>query len=192
MRKQPLHITADRDFIRRLLATVYAFDLERDGHYDACSGIINVWCSPDDRPACWDAPITPDAFPHPREYVGAIGWGWQDDGEAALYVEAAPYALLKCRPRRPLGEEAWAEILVWLREKALALVRLANLQPREVGTCCPFCEFILPAEELLNGLLEHVAAAHPTVQLRGVVLGGIPVLQTEHGHHPLRTAERFD
>jgi hypothetical protein len=192
MRKQPLHITADRDFIRRLLRAGSGFDLEQDGHYDACSGLINVWCSPDDRPACWDAPITPGAFPHPREYVGAIGWDWQDDGQAALYVEAAPYALLKSRPRRPLGEEAWAEILAWLREKALALVRLAALLPREVGTSCPFCEFVRPAGELLNGLLEHVAAAHPAVHLRGVILGGTPVLQTDQGDHPLRTAERFD
>jgi hypothetical protein len=169
-----------------------SFDLERDSPYDACTGLINIGCGPDDRPVCWDAPITPGAFPHPREYVGAIGWDWQDDGQAALYVEAAPYALLKCRPRRALGEEVWAEILLWLREKALTLIRLAALQPREVGTCCPFCEFVLPAGELLNGLLEHIAAAHRAVQLRGVLLGGIPVLQTDQGDRFLRPAERFD
>jgi hypothetical protein len=192
MRKEPLPITADRDFIRQLLRAGSGFDLEKDGHYDACCGLINIWCSPYDKPACWDAPITPGAFSHPREYVGAIGWDWQDDGQAALYVEAAPYALLKCRPRRALDEEVWVEVLAWLRDKALALIRLAALQPRDAGTCRPFCEFILPAGELLNGLLEHVAAAHPAVQPRGVVLGGTPVLQTDQGDHPLRTAERFD
>jgi hypothetical protein len=124
--------------------------------------------------------------------VGALGWDWRQDGQAELYVEAAPYALLERRPRRPLTEQAWAEILAWLREKALALIRLAAPQPREVGTYCPFCAFVLPAGELINCLLEHVAAAHPAVRLRGVVLGSTPVLQTDQGDYPLRLAERFD
>jgi hypothetical protein len=61
-----------------------------------------------------------------------------------------------------------------------------------VGTCCPFCDFILPAGELLNGLLEHMAAAHPEVGLRGLTLADTPVLSTDQGDFPLWPAERFD
>jgi hypothetical protein len=121
-----------------------------------------------------------------------LGWEWRDDGRAELYVEAAPYALLERRPRWPLGEQTWAEILAWLHEKALALVRLARLQPREAGTCCPFCDFVLPAGELLNGLVEHVAAAHPEVRLQAVTLADTPVLSTGRGNFPLWPVEKSD
>jgi hypothetical protein len=39
------------------------------------------------------------------------------------------------------------------------------------GACCPFCDIILPADQLLNGLLEHVAAAHPDLRLQGLSPG---------------------
>jgi hypothetical protein len=160
--------------------------------YDARSGCINLWCSPDDKPACWKRPITRGGLSHPREYVGALGWDWRDDDQAELYVEAAPYDLLERRRRPPLADEAWQEILAWLREKALALARLAHLEPRVVGTRCPFCDFILPAGPLLNGLVEHIAAAHPEVRLQGVTLADTPVLSTNRGDLPLRPVENFD
>jgi hypothetical protein len=192
MRKESLRITADKDFIRRLLKAGYSFDLEQDGHYDARSGCVNLWCSPDDKPACWDWEITRGGLSHPREYVGALGWEWRDDDHADLYIEAAPTDLLERRPRRPLPEQAWQEILAWLREKALALVRLAQLEPRVVSTRCPFCDFVLPAGKLLNGLLDHIAAAHPEVGLQGVTLANTPILSTDRGDFPLRSVERFD
>jgi hypothetical protein len=192
MRRKSLSITANRDFLRRLLATGRAFDLEQGGLYDARSGVVNVWASPDDKPACWDVRITPGGLSHPREYVGALGWDWRDDDLADLYVEATPYALLDHRRRRSLSEQEWQEILAWLQEKAMGLVRLDHLEPRVVGVHCPFCDFILPAGELLNGLIEHIAVAHPEVRLRGVTLADPPVLSTDRGEFPLRSAERFD
>src|SRR5947209_8574157 len=97
MRREKLNLTMDRDFLQRLLATGRAFDLERGGLYDARSGVVNIWCSPDDKPACWDAPIKRGGLSHPRAYTGAIGWDWRDDDWAELYVEAAPYELLERR-----------------------------------------------------------------------------------------------
>src|SRR5262249_22817107 len=129
---------------------------------------------------------------YPREYVGGLGWEWPDDGHTELYVESAPYALLEGRRQEPLPEETWRELLARLREKALGLVRLARPEPRVVGACCPFCSFVLPAGELFNGLLEHLAAAHPGVGLRGLTLGDPPVLGTDRGDFPLRPAEQFD
>jgi hypothetical protein len=51
---------------------------------------------------------------------------------------------------------------------------------------------MLPAGELLNGLLEHVAAAHSEVRLQGVTLGDTPLLTTDRGDFPIRPAERFE
>jgi hypothetical protein len=89
MRRESLNITADRDLLRWLLAAGRAFDLDRGGLYDARSGVVNVWASPDDKPACWDRPITRGALRYPREYAGALGWDWRDDDRADLSVEAA-------------------------------------------------------------------------------------------------------
>jgi hypothetical protein len=129
---------------------------------------------------------------HPREYVGALGWDWRDEERAELYVEAAPFALLERKPRRPLAEQEWEEVLAWLREKALGLVRLARLAPRVVGTRCPFCPFVLPAGQLLNGLVEHIAGAHPAVRLQEIILGNPPVLRTDQGEFPLEPVEKFE
>src|SRR5262249_62215855 len=56
MRRVSLDLAVDREFVQRLLATGRAFDLETGGLSDARSGVINVWCSPDDKPACWHRP----------------------------------------------------------------------------------------------------------------------------------------
>jgi hypothetical protein len=192
MRREVLNVRADRNLLRQLLATGHGFDLERGGLYDARSGVVNVWASPDDKPACWNRPISRGGLRYPREYVGALGWDWRDDDHAELYVEAAPYALLDQRRRKPLTEQEWQEILAWLHEKALALIRLARLEPLVVGVHCPFCPFVLPTGQLLNGLLEHIAGAHPEVRLRGVTLAAPSVLSTDRGEFPLRSAERFD
>ncbi|MBY0514008.1 MAG: hypothetical protein K2P78_08875 [Gemmataceae bacterium] len=101
MRKEPLNIETDRPTLRKLLDTARAFDLERDGLYDARFGLINVWCSPDDKPACWTAEITRGCLTHPRAYVGDLDWDWLDDDRVVLHVEADPYDLLDRRPRRP-------------------------------------------------------------------------------------------
>jgi hypothetical protein len=61
-----------------------------------------------------------------------------------------------------------------------------------VGTRCPFCPFVLPAGQLLNGLIEYIAVAHPGVRLRGLTLADHPVLRTDPGELSLRSADRFD
>ena len=192
MRREVLNLTAEREFLQRLLTAGRAFDLDRGGLYDVRSGLINIWCSPDDKPACWNRPISRGGLRFPREYVGTFAWNWLDDDRAELYIEATPYSLLERREREPLPEQSWQELLTWLREKALDLVRLARLEPRVIGTCCPFCSFVLPSGELLNGLIEHIAVSHPDVQLQGVTLGDIPILTTDRGDFPIRPAEWFE
>jgi hypothetical protein len=91
-----------------------------------------------------------------------------------------------------LSEQDWQEVLAWLREKAMGLVRLARLGPQVVGTRCPFCPFVLPAGELLNDLLTHIGANHADVSLRGVVLGEAVVLRTDRGDLTLQSVERLN
>jgi hypothetical protein len=191
MRREVLHVRAGRNLLRQLLATGQAWDLERGGLYDARSGVINIWCSPHDKPACWDRPISKDGLRHPREYVGGLAWEWQGDDQADLYVEAAPYGLIDQRWREPLTERDWQEILASLREKALGLVRLARLEPQILGVGCPFCSFVLPMEELLNDLLSHIGAAHPDVNMQRVILGEAVVRQADRGEFTLQPFERF-
>lgn len=192
MRKETLNIQADREGIRKILSAGHAFDINKGGLYDARSGVVNIWCSPDDRPLCWEVAVTCGGLDYPRAYVGALNWDWLDDDRVVLHIEADPHDLLDRHPRRPLTDAEWADILGWLRRHALALVRLAALAPREVGTRCPLCPFVLPAGELLNDLLDHIAGQHPAVNVQGIDLSHTPVLRTDRGNLPLSPAEQFD
>jgi hypothetical protein len=39
--------------------------------------------------------------------------------------------------------------------------------------------------------MTHIGAAHPDVNMRGIVLGEAVVLQTDRGEFTLKTIERF-
>lgn len=194
-----LGIVVDRRKIARILDTARAFDLNSGGLYDGRSGCVNIWLSPEDKPACWTAPITAGALAYPREVVGDLNWReWPDDDHARLAVEASPYGLvdhvreaLKDRPyrERVLSPEDWTQILDWLEEKARALVRLADLAPDVVGTACPFCAHVLPAGRLLNELIAHVSAEHGRVT--ALSLGETVTITTATGVYPLRPVESF-
>jgi hypothetical protein len=129
MRREVLNVRADCNLLRQFLATGRAWDLERGGLYDARSGVVNIWCSPDDKPACWDAKITLGGLRYPREYVGGLGWEWQGDDQAALYVEAAPYALLDQRRRKQLTEDT---VLDQRPPDALEVEEHPEIEGREV------------------------------------------------------------
>ncbi len=107
MRRENLNVRADRSLLRQFLATGRAWDLERGGLYDARSGVVNIWCGPHDKPACWNQPISQGGLSYPREYVGGLYWEWHDDDQAELFVEAAPYTLLEQRRREPLTAQEW-------------------------------------------------------------------------------------
>jgi hypothetical protein len=170
-RKVALGVRIDRATVQKVLAVAREFDVDKRGLYDAGAGQVQVWCSPTDKPVVWSAPITRGSFPEPRELVGALSWDW-DGEEALLHVEGYPYELLGSnwdRKRWDLPEETWLGVMGWLKEKAWELVRLARMHETYLGCGCPFCEFMLPAGELVNGLVEHVADRHGEV--KAVALG---------------------
>lgn len=178
--------TGDRKTVQNLLRTGHAFDIEKGGYFDAHSGCVNFWCGPDDKPACWDVPIDKGAFDEPRSFVGILDWEWDDKVETCTFrLEASPYDL----PISRLNETQWEQIFAWLRQKADELFRLADIQPGRKGIPCPFCkEFTLYPDEMLNGLIDHVAENHKDVKIKSVSLGSPTVLQTDQGNFPLQEA----
>jgi hypothetical protein len=182
-----------RSFVQRLLKTASEFDINKGGLFDARSVCANIWCSPDDKPSCWNIEVTKGGLNYPREYVGGLYWDWLDDDRVSLYLDATPYALLDQarKTRQELSEEAWGSIHDWLKAKAQELIRLAQLQPQTVGTQCPLCSFILPADHLLNDLLDHLTKEH-RVQTLEVILGDRPMVVTDRGSFELKAVEKFE
>jgi hypothetical protein len=178
-RELPLGIKGDRAFVRKLLAVGQEFDLNKGGHYDSRSGVVNLWCSPEDKPAGWDRPITKGGLSYPRELVGALTWSWTGDDEVTLAIDVSPYALLPESARhqyqwKKIPEELWDSCVEWLKLKAHELVRFACIHADYLGAGCPWCEHTTAAGELLTGLIEHVAKEHgPVASLtlgEGVIL----------------------
>jgi hypothetical protein len=171
---EALGVRAGRKLLQKLLAVGSEFDVGNGGLFESGAGSVQIWCSPEDKPLGWDRPITRGAFPEPRELVGALSWDWTGDDEAELTVQAYPYELLPRGGRggdqwQQIPEETWSAVMDWLKEKAWELVRLAQMHETHLGCGCPFCDYMVPAGKLLDGLVAHVAQEHGRV--KSVTLG---------------------
>jgi hypothetical protein len=180
-----------RDFQRvsratwqKMLRIAHTLDVGKGGLYDARSGCINLWVSPEDHPPCWDGvPMTAGAFPQPREYLGAIVAEITGDlKEAVLTLQVTPYDRM---PQREIGqypppeEDEWE----WLAHKAQDLLDLAErlLEPPRADSAvfCKFCEAPVNVT-LLNDFLDHLERVHRT-RISGVELGEPTVVMTNIG-----------
>lgn len=160
----------------------HEFDINKDGLYDARSGAVNFWCSPEDKPTCWNAEIIPGSLNYPRAYVGSVSWDWQDDlTQAELFLEASPYDLKK----NPTEKE-WESVFEWLEKQFKGLMRLVGMHEDVYGTRCPFCDFVLGKEYMLNGLIEHIHEIHQK-QVQSVILATPTTLEIEGNEYPLET-----
>ena len=186
-KRKNLGITVSRAIIEKILAVGHEFDVNKNGLYDARMGAVNVWCSPEDKPSCWDIEVTQGGLNYPREYVGGLYWDWSADGkQASLFVEVEAYDLI--RKKKKLTDGQWECVLDWVEDKVKGLLRLAALQADVVGTKCPFCEFILEKGRLLNELIEHIAT-HGNVE--GVVLGNPTLVRVDGKIYQLTSVETF-
>ena len=165
-KRRNLNILVDRTTTRKMIEIGHEFDLNQDGYYDARSGYINIWCGPADKPACWDHQIDQGNLDYPRDYIGSVRWEWGRDF-ATLYINADPYALLD---DRQLTEAEWDQLLDWVQEKVMFLVRMASIHP-DTGIKCPFCSFVLPPSwnDFLN-LCVHIEGTHKK-RVEEIVLG---------------------
>ena len=196
-RKILISKTGDRNFIQKILAVGHAFDINKGGLFDARSGCVNFWASPEDKPTCWHSEITKGGLNFPRDYVGAVYWEWAED-KVSFYLEATPYAMIiegrpgkKYRTERTLTDTEWEQIFNWLENKANELFRLAELNPAYGGTKCPFCSYILQPNRIMNELLEHISN-HEDVIVTGVVIGNPVVLQTNKGKFNLEEVDEWN
>jgi hypothetical protein len=176
--------TVSRATWEKMLRIARTLDVEKGGLYDARSGCINLWVSPEDHPPCWDGvPMTAGAFPEPREYLGGIRAEMTEDLKGAvLTLEVTPYDRM---PQREIGkypppqEDEWE----WISRKAQDLVDLAErlLEPPGLadGIFCKYCEAPVKVE-LFNDFLEHLETDHQ-LRLFAVVLGSPTVVITNVG-----------
>lgn len=105
-------------------------------------------------------------------------------------MEATPYDLLDQHRSGELPGELWEEVLRWMEIKGRELLTLARAERDIIGTHCPFCAYVLPAGELINTLLYHIAGEHSHEKVSSLVLGGERLeLGTHNDSYPLLPAE---
>jgi hypothetical protein len=164
--------TGDRKLCVKVLAVGREFDVNKAGLYDARSGCVNIWASPEDKPSGWNTVITRGGLKHPRALVGSLGWEWTGDDAVQFVYDVSPYDLLPGRSTAGwhlIADDLWASCAAWVQEKSLALLRLARMHEAYLGAGCPWCSFILAPGNLFNDMVSHAVHAHGLVY--AVVLG---------------------
>jgi hypothetical protein len=180
-----LDISCTQDEIRKILAVGHEFDINKGGYYDARSGCVNFWAGPEDKPTCWDKKILQGALDYPRDYVGGLYWEYNEEkNQFDLYINVTPYCLLDTK--KSLTEKEWQELIDWTEKQARGILRLAKMHEDDLGTCCPFCEYVLPLKCLLNDLLDHITLKHKEIELKGLTIGCMPVIETNKGLFTLK------
>jgi len=75
-------IEIDAEEWSHLLDKALEYDINKGGFYDARIAVINLWCSPEDKPINWEEVlITPKGLKYPRAYVGGIHGQYLAPGE---------------------------------------------------------------------------------------------------------------
>lgn len=180
----------DVNFIRKMQRVGKDFDINKGGYCDSRMGCINFRCGPDDKPEGWEPTIIPAALNYPRAVVGTLYWEFHDDAgpfPPTLSVEASPYELDE-HYRGKMPEEMWENCLKWIEGKVLEVIRLADLQPENLGIKCPLCEFVLPGGHMLNDLIKHMTE-HGKVS--DIVLGENTTVKVDGKVYRLESEESF-
>ena len=134
-RKRELGIVLDRAAVRKVLAVGHELDVNKNGLYDTRLGCVNIWCSPEDKPACWSKEVIKGDLNYPRDYVAGLYW----DERLALFIEVEPYELIREKeihdhvrrwipPEERITEEEWEELFKWSIEKVEYLLNVSGLR----------------------------------------------------------------
>jgi len=94
-------------------------DINDGGLWDARSGVVNFWCSPEDKPEFWREP-TQGTLNHPRDYVGGV---YYDHDEGQIFISVTPYTMLDAQ--NGLTDEQWEQCIDWCQEQVEILIREA-------------------------------------------------------------------
>ena len=111
-------VVLDRSMREKILRAAQIHDFEHGGIFDAGCAAVNLWCSPEDKPACWDVPVTAGGLPAPRDFVATCSLNMESyaiPGGAdrwTLSLEITPYEMLDAHPEG-LPESTWADLEGW-------------------------------------------------------------------------------
>jgi len=174
---------------RKMLRVGNSLDIDKGGMYDSRSGAINVWASPEDKPAGWEhVTIDKGALDYPRSIVGTISWEptaqlvdekWED--AAKIFFDICPYERWRVEKREICAEKTILESEVeWMTEKALFLLLVASkeLDPPG-GIFCRFCDAYVKVT-LFNEFIDHLVEIH-NVDVKSVILGDRFIIETGTG-----------
>lgn len=133
-KERQLTVTFPDKMRRQMIQIAAALDINKAGYYDGSGGmVVNVWCGPEDKPDCWDVPITKGALHYHREFLGTIRFNELSGDSYQIVIEASPYELYEKRPRhRKPSPEEMDEILDWIEKKAKELLNLAETHQAQI------------------------------------------------------------
>jgi len=170
----------------KMLEIARDYDLNRNGLYDARSGAINIWVSPDDKPVDWNFKITRGALKYPRAFLATIYSKIEND-EVELEVEIANYSrrewIKSMWEKGEINYSDYREMLKrvsggtkdewkWVIEKVEWLIDLAEKEKNFISVLrCPYCgktEFKL-LNEFIDCLLSHGLKIKSVIIGRGLV-----------------------
>jgi len=174
----------------KMLAVGHSLDINKGGLYDSRAGCVDIWASPEDKPAGWESiEITKGALDFPRSYVGAVCSEPVDEyvksgkwiGRFKLFLEVTPYDRWekegrKIRSEKDVLEGEW----VWITAKAMHLLQLAEteIEPPE-GLYCHLCDAYIKVL-LLNDFIKHLIEMHG-IGVKSVTLGERVMIETDSG-----------
>lgn len=96
--------------------------------FEAGNAGFQLWCTPYDHPAGWDAiPMTSGAFAKPCAYLASVSWGWEGEQITHLVLSTDAYALGDHARlgRREIHNRP--EDLAWAKEKVRRLFEMAGV-----------------------------------------------------------------
>jgi len=179
----------------KMLRIASDLDLDKGGIYDARSGCINIWVSPEDKPEDYNFEINRGRLKYPRNYLATIYANYVNDNKVELYLTITNYArrdyaqmlleereisfkeYLRIKEISEKGTEAeWR----WAEEKARWLIDIAVKESvfKEV-IYCPFCGKEFPNLKMFNDFVLHIATH---VRVESVLLGADGTyIETEKG-----------
>ena len=176
--------TVTHDTWQKMLRLAHNLDISRGGLYDARSGCINLWVSPEDHPPCWaGVPITRGTDHYHREYLGGIyGRHTEDFKDVVLKLEVTAYqrqAERQMGEYPPPEEDEWE----WLQKKGDELLEQVELLIEPPGSdssiFCRFCDAPVRVA-LVNDFLSHLKDEH-NVKIHALVIEDHPYVLTNVG-----------
>lgn len=163
-----------------MLKAARNFDIQNGGFFDARSGCVNVWASPNDKPPSWsDVVITKGELNYPRSYVGGV-YAKINDDFVELEISVTPYSRWDHEKRvSRLDRTPNIDEFEWVASKVDNLIEISESENKIIsseGILCRFCDKLIKVS-LLNEFIYHLVNEHD-VKIYSVLLGSDCITMT--------------